>query len=396
MQETVLATIGAMLDALAGIIKVAMAAIEGDWGRAWDLIVGGVRDAFQKMNRFLKKWASGFLQAIGNLVDGIISWFQDLARELVGSSIIPEMLNAITSKIDTFVSDVLRFFGDLVSGAVEAATTLKDDTIKKANKLKNKVVDKFSTLKDDAIKKANKLKNKATEAATTLKDDAIEKATKLKDKVVDKLATLKDDAIKKANKLKNKVVDKFSTLKDDAIGKVQDLAGTVMDWLAGEKGPLSNVKSAGKSLIEGFIGGIEDKAGAVGDAVNNVVENARDKLPFSPAEEGPLADLDEAGPALVHEFAGGIVANTSELASAAKKAAAAARPPMPTGGMSIPSEVSHAVAAAGSAQRGSTIRKGDTIIRRIQVKVTGSATKEDGRNVAEGIVDEFYARGMNL
>jgi len=93
---------------------------------------------------------------------------------------------------------------------------------------------------------------------------------------------------------------------DAAVSLVRSLPGRALSAL-GKIG--AKLKGAGRKLIQGFVNGITDKIGAVGDAVGRVVQKARDLLPFSPAKEGPFSGKGYtlySGQALAGDFAAGI------------------------------------------------------------------------------------------
>lgn len=123
------------------------------------------------------------------------------------------------------------------------------------------------------------------------------------------------------NQFANDAVQWFRDLHTRAAETVSNMVGTLMDYLLGRRGPLSDIESAGRSIIQGFINGVKSKIGDVKRAIGDVMQKARNMLPFSPAKEGPLSDLDKAGPAFVETFARGIRQSEDVAVSAAQSVA---------------------------------------------------------------------------
>lgn len=110
-----------------------------------------------------------------------------------------------------------------------------------------------------------------------------------------------------------KVGNFFSGLKKAAEGGVGSLisfVGGIPGKILGALGDLAGLLfGAGKKIIQGLIDGIKNMAGAVKDAVGNVLSKARDMLPFSPAKEGPFSGRGwsrYSGEAIMRDLATGI------------------------------------------------------------------------------------------
>lgn len=112
----------------------------------------------------------------------------------------------------------------------------------------------------------------------------------------------------------------WQRFKDAASRKGTDLLNWVRGLPGRAKSALGNLgqvlKSAGRSLINGFISGIKSKIGEVASAAGSVVSAARDYFPFSPAKKGPFSGRGYtlySGRALIHGFQAGINDETPDL-----------------------------------------------------------------------------------
>lgn len=101
-----------------------------------------------------------------------------------------------------------------------------------------------------------------------------------------------------------KAIEFLTSLPERAIGAVSDLGSTLFE--------------SGKSLIQGFIDGINDTLGGVGDAVGGVMDFVGDFFPNSPAKRGQFSGsgwtkLLHSGEAIGSQFGRGLSASTSGL-----------------------------------------------------------------------------------
>jgi len=298
-----------------------------------------------------------------------------------GASKIAGMKGAAVSKLASLKEQGVSRLGSLADQGLSRAGKLKDQGLSRLGSLRDQGVSRLNTLKDQGVSRAQGLKNEVTAGLGSLKDEGVSKLSGLKDRGVSKLGSLKDSGISKAKGLKRgffnqtlkmgrkvsglvddmkgAVASKADELKDSAVSKakslkrgffnqtlkttrkvvslysglyrqtttkISNMAGTVMDYLTGKKGPLGDLKSAGKALMNTFTEGIENAASAPVDAAKGAVGRVRDVLPGSDARRGPLSDLTDSGRALPTTLAKGMEDKKDRAASAATTIAAAARP----------------------------------------------------------------------
>lgn len=88
-------------------------------------------------------------------------------------------------------------------------------------------------------------------------------------------------------------------------GPMQSLWNQFSNWFNNLK---NQAVTFGQNIIQGFIDGINNMAGAAGQAAQNIIKNVASFLGFhSPAEKGPGAELDIWGPNLVKGFSQGML-----------------------------------------------------------------------------------------
>jgi phage-related protein len=74
--------------------------------------------------------------------------------------------------------------------------------------------------------------------------------------------------------------------------------------------------SWGQNLIGGFVQGIRNSLGSIGNVMSSVVNTIGSWLPHSPAKQGELSHLNEYGPSFVKGFADGITKSRPMLTNA--------------------------------------------------------------------------------
>jgi TP901 family phage tail tape measure protein len=262
--DAVLKTIGNVLDLIAGTIKVAMAAISGDWNKAWSLIVGGTEDKLTELFNFYKKWGSGFLKYTGKFINDVIQWWVDLAQKLIGGSIVPEMIADITSAFtswsivetvtgilssvfDEFASLVTDVIGDageiptLISGITTAFT---DWTIvETVTGILSSVFNEFSSLVTDVVGEGGEIPTLISDITSAFENwDIVETVSGILESVLGEFSSLVTDVVgengeipsllsKTTKKVEGWVSDftqPFKNATDTVKGKFSDLKETVV------------------------------------------------------------------------------------------------------------------------------------------------------------------------
>ena len=112
--ENMIETFSGVVQIVSGIVSLIVAIFTGgDIGKAWEKIWKGVWTT-------LKGLVSLIIDPVVDLVDGVITWFKELWDELVGHSIVPDMVNAIVDWFVKMPSRVIKPVKDLVNQVTSA------------------------------------------------------------------------------------------------------------------------------------------------------------------------------------------------------------------------------------------------------------------------------------
>lgn len=97
------------IDAIISLIRFGMAVVRQDWEGAWNIIAGFTERLLGGIWNFVKKWTSGFLGYIDrSLIQPFIGFFEDLYRDLIGGSLIPDMFTDIANYVKTTARKLLE------------------------------------------------------------------------------------------------------------------------------------------------------------------------------------------------------------------------------------------------------------------------------------------------
>lgn len=124
---------------------------------------------------------------------------------------------------------------------------------------------------------------------------------------------------------RDRVVAAVEDMCSQAVARVGQLPGQAQAALGDLSGALY---PSGQALVQGFINGMDSKAGAVAAAASRIAAAARDYFPFSPAKKGPFSGSGYttfSGAALVSGFVEGMNSQISGVRATAERVASAAR-----------------------------------------------------------------------
>lgn len=246
---------------LTGIIEAWSKLITGDFEGMWETI----KRVFSDGIGIVIDYVVGFFH---NIVDT----FKDLWRELVGNSIVPDMIDAIIDWFKWLGEEAVKLVVRLVRAVVGWFVDLKDDAIKNIVDLYESVTSWFADLRDYVIgyiqymvqrtiarfeqmqarfryiaeqikqyvgDKIGELRDNVVRFVTNLRDQAVARfermqarfryiAEQIKTYVSDKISELRDNFVRFITNLKDQAVNRFTDLRDD----LQRLARRIRDYVS--------------------------------------------------------------------------------------------------------------------------------------------------------------------
>jgi TP901 family phage tail tape measure protein len=255
-----------LIKVIRGIIEFVVGVFTGDWERAWQGIKDVVTGLFGAIGDIIKGAWNIIWGAVEGLINGIIDWFNWLWDELVGHSIIPDMIQAIVDWFKKLPQMVWDAIIAVVNFVIDVAQKMWDGFTDKSLELWNGFIDWVKGLAqafwDKLIAIKDKIVDVAKKAWEAFKQANIDAWNTV-------ITWLKDRAMSVWNNLiaiKDKIVDVAKKAWDGFQSKSVEVWGTVLTWLKGLP------QAAWDKIIA-----IKDKLAEVGrQAFQALVDKAKD------------------------------------------------------------------------------------------------------------------------
>lgn len=371
--QVVAGIIQTVASVITGVVKIVVNLIQGDWQGAWDAaveMVEGVREGVTNILEGLVGAVEGLfkmlvgapLAAIQGFVDGVINFFQSLFDQLVGGSIVPDMINAIVGyflglpgqvmgTISGFVGEVVGYFitlasdagtkaGEMVTNVVTAIGRLMLEVPGIMSSFVSSVLGFYLDLLTEGPRIIGDMVSDVVQKLADLVRDATEKARQVMQGIIDAISGMLGSVTAKASEIKDAILGVFSDAAtwlssagwdviqglynglQDAIsslnpaGLLSDLGGGLVDGIGGRLGlnsPSTVMMQAGRDTVQGFVLGLQegrrwlqDAAHELGqiilDQVNADVNANHDAISISAQEYAQaLVDGLAAGSSLIPE-----------------------------------------------------------------------------------------------
>ena len=236
--------------------------------------------AFGKL--FVNSFKAPF-EIVGKFVEGfvksVIDFFENLKKELVGNSIIPDMMDAIERVIENVLDAISRFIKRWIIDTIKAFSDLAIALITDWSNAWDTIRSKFETVAASIKTKIDTWISNLKLAWDGLVADLKEKWNNMWDGFATGLVT-KFEEIKTAigTGLVN-LLEKFEEFMESFKQKGRDIVNNVV---AGVEELLENVVGVGASIVSGIAQGIKDNFSDIADAIeeklNGLAEALKDSL----------------------------------------------------------------------------------------------------------------------
>lgn len=247
----------------------------------WNSIVGWFTTAYEFVSAWIMNlWTSvvGFFQGI---FDGIMAILQPFIDFFLASW---ENLKLMLFSIITLIVTTLTGnFEGMKVALLGIWTAIKEQALAWWNLLKDTVIQVVVNLWNGIVGWVTSIYNSVVEWFTKMKNSAVEKISELWNGVVNWFVSLPSTIAYWITTAYNNVVEWFTKIKNKAIELVTNMFNGVIEWIVGIPGEFvkigGEVVSAlseidlwqvAKDVVNGFIGGIGDMAGAVWEGAKSL------------------------------------------------------------------------------------------------------------------------------
>lgn len=271
-------TVGPALDVVIGIIKglikiirgwveIVIGLINGDFGKVWEGIKTVWSGALDAIGAILKGAWDTIKGIVKGIVEGIWNFFVWLKDELVGHSVVPDMVNAIIDWIASLPSkawNALKDLGSKILEKVKEAWKWFEDKNKAAWTTISGWFGGIPQKAADAIKDlASKLGGKAKEAWDNFKSSSSSKWDSIRSWIGGLSSSAANAISGIVGALKQKGTDAMNSMKSGLTGawsSVSSWLGGVGDRVKSAVGNLGSLLyNIGSSILQGLLNGLKDK-----------------------------------------------------------------------------------------------------------------------------------------
>lgn len=272
------------INVIAGVIKLVLSIINGDWSAAWDAIKQVVVGLWQVIYGIFKAALSILSGIVRAIVDAIVQPFKWLYNVLVGNSIIPDLINAIVDWFKSLPGKVVAFLVDMAIRGVQAATNMMNQmigaistgittVIRFFQELPGKVLSALSTLAgyllDVGLQALQSMLAGARSGWTSLYNWF----TMLPGKILSAVGNLGSLLLDAGKNLIGGLIDGVESKVSDLTSSLGDVTDMIPDW----KGPASKdaklLYSNGQLIMQGLENGIISELPKVKNLLNGVTNN---------------------------------------------------------------------------------------------------------------------------
>jgi phage-related protein len=169
----------------------------------------------------------GVIGLISGFVESVVNYFSTLADDLVGHSIIPDMVAAILSFFTTLKDQAIELVSGLWSAVTGAFNTARDTVVSTVSGLWSAVTGAFNTARDTVVSTVSDLKDKAVALFSGARDLAVSVWNDLNSKVIAAVNDLNSKIVGAVTDINNKVIEMFNSARDGAVSAWSTARDTV-------------------------------------------------------------------------------------------------------------------------------------------------------------------------
>ena len=326
-----------------GILGAIGALFQGDFAGAGEQLMiawGGVKDFF--VGIFTAIWGviagviGAIISFIGGFVTSIYNFFYTLYMQLVGGSIVPDMVNGIYTWFMNMVNWVVGLVSGWVTSIVNFAVSLSTQFITTVTAMVESVktwftdmslavfttvttfvaniIAKMVEMKDDIILKVSEIKTDLEEKWLAIKSFVLQLVTEIIAGLRDKFTEMKTDAETKIGEMKTAIESKFEGIKTAMKTKIDEAIQAVKSAFT------FNWATLGSNITSGIANGISNGIGNVIAAAQEMAQAAKDAIGDLLDMHSPSKVTTEQGEDTGQGFADGIENSSDVVAKAVNSA----------------------------------------------------------------------------
>lgn len=208
-----------LMDVLGGIGDIIVGLFTGDM----DLAEEGALKAFKGIIEGAIGLWDTFVAPIGEMVTKVVEFFQWLFDELVGHSIVPDLVEGITKCFSWLMEQANKIWGKIKEYIINPVKEAYSKGVEKFNALKNKAIEIWGNIRSKAEELWNLVKEKIITPVQEAYNKAVEKFGFLKTKAIEIWTNIRTEAERIWNLIKEKIIDPIKKAYNDVTTKIKNI-----------------------------------------------------------------------------------------------------------------------------------------------------------------------------
>lgn len=371
------------IETIVGIFQFFNDLVKGNWSKLGNDLV---QIGHGMWNGIVGAWQAGigavFISVV-HFVDNIAHLFTNLADQLVGHSIVPDMVNAIGdwfaklpgmlgTALARMVPMALDLGGPILGSFIQGLKTEMPTLVMTMFEIAGHVSDPLIALAGQAggwgLNVLTNFVNGLSSGAGAKLGLAI---GKWEDDIIAGIGLIISDAW-------NQAVDTVGQFIAGLVTATTKITTTILGWASTFRSEVNKIVTTaytmGRNIVQQLIEGLLSKLSDLRNTIAQIAQTISDHLPHSPAKVGPLSTLNESMPAMIAILKQGILDGRPEIANAMSLLTGQIHLGTPTvGGLALGAQTAGINAASAAGPLGSS--RAEDLLARLVAIAEGQANR---------------------
>lgn len=304
--QLVVGLVGGLIKVIGDLLGGNFDRIGGDFVQIWNNLSTGVKNIALGLWHMLLGLFQASVGTIWNVVagfvKGVIDFFSKLKDQLVGNSIVPDMINAVVNWFKSLPGWVFQQLQNLIIGAIA----------------------RFQLLAKEALRWVGQMASWVMTNILGMKQGTVDRIMQMVNLVISLIAPWVNRVVGFAKQMLDQFIGQIKRFLQDPIGTVQSMVSKILSII----GALPNqLFQSGVHMVQLLIQGIVSMIPSLGQVIDNIATTINNTLGFSLPKEGPLSRANEWMPDFGNLLASGLHDQISKVRAAATRLSSAIAQP---------------------------------------------------------------------
>jgi len=266
--DVVFSTLGTFLDALETLLKVTLDVMNGDWEQAWSDISTFLDNTLKGIEKFAKKWFTGWVKDIEGWLDDIIKGFEDWGKQLIGASIIPDTFDAIEKFVSKWftgwIKDIAGWLQDILGDFQSKFTSVQNTVSTQMNRSKQVFSTQMQNIRSTASNILGTVYSTFTTQFNNIRDGVQSKMQQAHNDFTSAIRGMKQTADNWLGQIKQAFTNAFTDVRDtagsiiaqatNAASRAKSALSNAKNWASQAASAAANAASSAASAAGSYLG----------------------------------------------------------------------------------------------------------------------------------------------